>query len=61
MGRIVERLFLTKDHRVHDRGTLNRFDVEHRPSVLSPMGLADCIRLGVRFEPDALPKTHSPA
>jgi hypothetical protein len=27
MGRIVERLILTKDNRVRDRGTLNRFVV----------------------------------
>ena len=61
MGRIVERLILTKDNRVRDRGTLNRFDVwaPTWPSVPSPMGLADCIQLGLFFGPDALPKTHS--
>src|ERR1700722_11297663 len=61
MGRIVERLILTKDNRVRDRGTLNRFYVGAPtwPSVLSPMGLADCIQLGPHFGPDALPKTYS--
>jgi hypothetical protein len=30
MRRIVERSVLTKDNRVRDRGTLNRFDIRHR-------------------------------
>jgi hypothetical protein len=48
----------TKEVRIGERQDVARA-APTWPSVLSPMGSADCIQLGLLFGRDALPKTHS--